>query len=70
MNSRHLTGHAIDVVALPAGVVSWEWSYYQHIDDAVAQAANECQVAVEWGGSWKTLKDGPHFQLTMRDYPA
>ncbi|EEV7031136.1 TPA: M15 family metallopeptidase, partial [Escherichia coli] len=19
--------------------------------------------AIEWGGDWKTLKDGPHFQL-------
>ncbi|EFI2994094.1 M15 family metallopeptidase, partial [Escherichia coli] len=20
-------------------------------------------TAIEWGGDWKTLKDGPHFQL-------
>lgn len=25
LRSRHLTGHAVDVVAMPAGVVSWEW---------------------------------------------
>ncbi|EHW5162789.1 TPA: M15 family metallopeptidase, partial [Escherichia coli] len=25
---------------------------------------------VEWGGDWKTLKDGPHFQLPHGAYPA
>ncbi|ENC5078871.1 M15 family metallopeptidase, partial [Escherichia coli] len=20
-------------------------------------------TAIEWGGDWRTLKDGPHFQL-------
>ncbi|EGY9805794.1 M15 family metallopeptidase, partial [Escherichia coli] len=24
----------------------------------------------EWGGDWKTLKDGPHFQLPHGAYPA
>ncbi|HGC3467746.1 TPA: M15 family metallopeptidase, partial [Escherichia coli] len=23
----------------------------------------ELGIAIEWGGDWKTLKDGPHFQL-------
>ncbi|WP_282657354.1 M15 family metallopeptidase, partial [Escherichia coli] len=23
----------------------------------------ELGTAIEWGGDWKTLKDGPHFQL-------
>ncbi|EHS4316222.1 M15 family metallopeptidase, partial [Escherichia coli] len=26
-------------------------------------AAAEMGTAIEWGGDWKTLKDGPHFQL-------
>ncbi|KQJ34255.1 M15 family metallopeptidase, partial [Escherichia coli] len=25
--------------------------------------AAELGTAIEWGGDWKTLKDGPHFQL-------
>ncbi|EIL6013410.1 M15 family metallopeptidase, partial [Escherichia coli] len=25
--------------------------------------ATEQGIAIEWGGDWKTLKDGPHFQL-------
>ncbi len=31
LRSRHLTGHAVDVVAMPAGVVSREWDYYAQI---------------------------------------
>ncbi|HAW1163117.1 TPA: M15 family metallopeptidase, partial [Escherichia coli] len=26
-------------------------------------AGEELGTAIEWGGDWKTLKDGPHFQL-------
>lgn len=70
LRSRHLTGHALDVVAMPAGVVSWEWDYYAQIAVAVRRAARECGINVEWGGEWKTLKDGPHFQLPFKDYPA
>jgi peptidoglycan L-alanyl-D-glutamate endopeptidase CwlK len=27
------------------------------------------QVAIAWGGDWKTFKDGPHFELTRKKYP-
>ena len=47
-----------------------EWDYYAQIAVAVRRAARECGIIVEWGGEWKTLKDGPHFQLTFQDYPA
>lgn len=70
LRSRHLTGHAVDVVAMPLGAVSWEWDYYAQIASAVRRAGLECGVDVEWGGGWKTLKDGPHFQLPFKNYPA
>ncbi|POP42344.1 peptidase M15 [Superficieibacter electus] len=63
MNSRHLTGHAVDVFAYPTSAGSWEWKYYEQISTAFKQAAAELQIPVEWGGDWQTLKDGPHFQL-------
>ena len=63
MNSRHLTGHAVDVAALVNGKVSWEWEYYEKIADAFFQAAAELKVPIVWGGSWKTFKDGVHFEL-------
>lgn len=70
LNSRHLSGHAVDVAAMPVGVVSWEWDYYAQIAVAVRRAAREYGINVEWGGEWKTLKDGPHFQLPFKDYPV
>lgn len=70
MNSRHLTGHAVDVVAYLGANISWEWKYYEQIATAFKQAGKELGTVIEWGGDWKTLKDGPHFQLTFRDYPA
>lgn len=70
MNSRHLTGHAVDVVAYLGSQISWEWKYYEQIATAFKRAAAELNIPVEWGGDWKTLKDGPHFQLPHRDYPA
>lgn len=64
MNSRHITGHAVDVFAYPTSAGSWEWKYYEQIAVAFKQAAKELVIPIEWGGDWKTLKDGPHFQLT------
>lgn len=70
MNSRHITGHAVDVFAYPTSAGSWEWKYYEQIATAFKQAAEELNIPVEWGGDWKTLKDGPHFQLPHATYPA
>lgn len=77
MNSRHLTGHAVDLMPYPFkgdidedGILNYEdWDQYYPIADAMKQAANELGVALEWGGDWKTFKDGPHFQLSWRRYP-
>ncbi|AGF89337.1 M15 family metallopeptidase [Salmonella enterica] len=70
MNSRHISGHAVDVFAYPTSAGSWEWKYYEQIATAFKQAAKELNIPVEWGGDWKTLKDGPHFQLPHASYPA
>lgn len=70
LNSRHLTGHAIDVIAYPTPAGSWDWQYYEQIAQAFKAASAERGIPVEWGGDWTTLKDGPHFQLPYREYPA
>jgi peptidoglycan L-alanyl-D-glutamate endopeptidase CwlK len=69
MNSRHLTGHAVDLGAWVDGTVRWDWPLYYKIADAMLKAAKELNVAVEWGGHWSTFKDGPHFQLNWEKYP-
>ena len=70
MNSRHITGHAVDLGAYVSGSVRWDWPLYSKIADAVKQAAAELGVPIEWGGDWRTFKDGPHFHLPHKEYPA
>lgn len=70
MNSRHLTGHAVDIAPLdPTGKVTWRWPAYHKLAPVVKQAAKECGVDVEWGGDWRSFKDGPHWQLPWKKYP-
>ena len=69
MNSRHLTGHAVDLAAWVDGAINWEWPHYHKIAAAMKQAAAELGIRIEWGGDWKSFKDGPHFQLPFKDYP-
>lgn len=69
LNSRHITGHAVDVVALVGGQVRWDWPLYPRIADAFKQAARELNIPIIWGGDWRSLKDGPHFELDRRTYP-
>ena len=65
LNSRHLTGHAVDLVPYP---VSWDWEHFYPIADAMKQAAEELDVDLEWGGDWKSFPDGPHYQLSRKKY--
>lgn len=55
MNSRHLTGHAVDLVAIVNGQVSWDFNHYYTIAKAMAQAATELGIKVRWGGAWTTI---------------
>jgi peptidoglycan L-alanyl-D-glutamate endopeptidase CwlK len=69
LKSRHLTGHAVDVAALVDGEIRWDWPLYKKISDIIKAEAKLLNVDIQWGGDWKTFKDGPHFQLNPRVYP-
>ncbi len=69
MNSRHLTGHAVDLGALVKGSVNWAWPLYEIISKAMKKAAKELDVPIVWGGDWKSFKDGPHYELEWATYP-
>jgi peptidoglycan L-alanyl-D-glutamate endopeptidase CwlK len=69
LNSRHLTGHAVDVAVLVAGEVRWDWPLYKKVSEIILNAAKVLNIPVVWGGSWKTFKDGPHFELDRTKYP-
>ena len=69
MRSRHLDGHAVDIQPIgPDGKGSWDWKLYFPLAKIIKQAALDVKVPVEWGGDWKTFKDGPHWQLPWAKY--
>lgn len=71
MNSRHLTGHAVDILPIgPDGKAAFAWPLYYKIAPAIKTIAAQELVALEWGGDWESFKDGPHFQLAREEYPA
>lgn len=69
MNSRHLTGHAVDLAPVINGAVSWDWPLYHRLAKVVKAAAEKEGVALTWGGDWRTFKDGPHWELSWKVYP-
>lgn len=69
LNSRHLTGHAVDLGAWVGGQVRWDWPLYYKLATAMKSAAWDMNTKIEWGGDWRTFKDGPHFQLPFKEFP-
>lgn len=70
MNSRHITGHAVDLLPIGPRGPAFDWPLYHKLGPAVKAAAADLGVDLEWGGDWKSFKDGPHFQLSHKSYPA
>ena len=70
LNSRHLTGHAVDLAPMLGGTVSWDWPLYHRLAKIVKAAAAAEGVPVTWGGDWRTFKDGPHWELPRKQYPG
>lgn len=69
MNSRHLTGHAVDLAAEVSGAVRWDWPLYHTLAQVMKRAALDLAIPLTWGGDWQ-MRDGPHFELPRREYPA
>lgn len=66
MNSKHLTGDAVDLAVLDKdGRITWEFGKYAELAQIVKSVARKRGVAITWGGDWRTLKDGPHFELSQ-----
>lgn len=69
MNSRHLTGHAVDLAPVVDGEVRWDWPLFAPMAAAMKRAADDLGVKLIWGGDWRTFRDGPHFELDRKAYP-
>lgn len=63
MNSRHLTGDAVDLVPWISGSFRWEWPPIYMIAAAMRAAAEIENVRLRWGGVWdralRELGSGP-----------
>jgi peptidoglycan LD-endopeptidase CwlK len=70
MNTKHLTGRAVDLAATVNGEVRWYMPLYANLATAMKLAADEQGVQIVWGGSWRTFKDGPHFELAEEAFSA
>lgn len=74
MKSRHLISadglvRAVDIAPLDGTKPSFAWPLYHKLAPFMKQAAKDVDVPVEWGGDWKSFKDGPHWQLPWAKYP-
>ena len=70
LNSRHITGHAVDIVPWPIpsdwkNYEDWQWDA---VASAMLKAAEELEVDLEWGYQ-KWGWDKPHYQLSRKAYP-
>ncbi len=83
LNSRHIpalprddekdsgpVGHAIDIGAWVDNMVRWDWPLYDMLAIAMKAEAEEVGVPIEWGGDWKSFRDGPHYQLPRKTHPV
>jgi len=67
MNSKHITGHAVDLVAYVGSDITWALNMYDDLADAMAEAAREVDVPIRWGAAW-TIPNIAHFDGgTMED---
>lgn len=69
MDSYHLPqsdgfSHAVDLAPLIDGAIPWnDWASFSALAGVMKACAANLGVPLEWGGDWKTFKDGPHFQI-------
>ncbi|HEJ9486384.1 TPA: M15 family metallopeptidase [Proteus mirabilis] len=69
LNSRHLTGHAVDIVPLVNGSIPWhDWSAFESVSKVMKKAAHQLGVSMNWGGDWVSFRDGPHYELSREVY--
>jgi peptidoglycan LD-endopeptidase CwlK len=66
MNSKHIKGHAVDLMAYVGTRASWELNLYDDIADAMKMGAIEVGVPLVWGAAWN-VPDIREWDGTMQD---
>ena len=67
MKSKHLDGHAVDLMAYIGSRGSWELNLYDDIADAMAEGAREVDVPIRWGAAWTVSNIAQFHGGTMED---
>jgi len=57
MNSRHLTGKAVDIAVFVNSKVTWEFDKYKTVADHIKSVAKSLDTPIVWGGDWVSFKD-------------
>ena len=52
MNSKHLTGHAIDFAPYRDRRARLAWPFFYPVADAFIQASRGLRIPIIWGGAW------------------
>lgn len=52
MNSRHITGHAVDLAPYVNGSIRWDWPLFYRIATSVQLASQHLRIPIVWGGVW------------------
>ena len=68
MNSRHLTGKAVDIAVLVDGVITWDLKYYRIVTDHIKSVAKKLDIPIVCGIDWVSFVDGPHIELHRAKY--
>ena len=68
MNSRHLTGKAVDIAVFIDGKITWDIRAYKAVAEHVKVLSKLMNIPIIWGGDWKSFVDGPHFELDRKVY--
>ncbi len=71
MKSKHLSGHAVDLMAYLKGRPCWELRVYEEVAESMRFAAKEQGLCLRWGAAWHITDicswDGDIF-TAMHDY--
>lgn len=69
LNSRHISGHAIDFIAIGQdGIATYDMADMQRVADVIQAVADEQGIKIERGIDWGW--DAPHIELDRKAYPA
>lgn len=68
LNSRHITGHAIDFAIFLGKEYRQDWPLYVKHANEFKEAAKRLGIPIICGADWK-FADGPHIELDRKYYP-